>query len=45
MVDAHPDRYPGEQAWLKWADPEDEDRWVAVFTAGGTVHYALKKGF
>jgi hypothetical protein len=45
VVKAHPDRYPGEGYWAKWADPEDESKWVAVFIAGGQVHHSLKGGF
>jgi hypothetical protein len=45
MVVAHPNRYPGQHYWAKWADPENEDRWVAVFISGGMVHHTLKKGF
>jgi hypothetical protein len=45
LVNAHPDRYPGEHYWAKWADPEDEGKWVAVFFAAGHVYHVLKKGF
>jgi hypothetical protein len=40
-----PDRYPGEPCWAKWSDPEDEDKWVAVFFSGGYVRQTFKKGF
>jgi len=45
VVVAHPDRYPDPHHWGRWADPDDEDRWVAVFFAGGRAYEILKKGF
>jgi hypothetical protein len=41
---AHPDRFPGEHYWAKWADPTDPKRWVAVFFSGGRVYKALTRG-
>jgi hypothetical protein len=43
-VAARPDRFPGQWFWAKWADPANPKRWVAVFIAGSTVHYRLKRG-
>lgn len=37
--------HPGGFYWVKWADPENEDKWVAVFITNGYVPFALKKGF
>ena|SRR5579871_153833 len=45
LVQAHPDRYPHECSWAKWADPADEGKWVAVFFSGDRVERVLKKGF
>jgi hypothetical protein len=44
LVWAHPDRYPEERYWAKWADPADRGRWVAVFICGGRVYKTLKRG-
>jgi hypothetical protein len=44
LVRAHPERYPGEQHWAKWADPDNPARWVAVFISGGRVYKKLKRG-
>ena len=47
LVTYRPDRYPsGPFWWLKWTDPNDEGKWVAVFFGGDdTVCYVIKKGF
>jgi hypothetical protein len=44
LVWAHPDRYPGEHYWAKWADPDIPSRWVAVFFCGGLVYKTVKRG-
>lgn len=43
-VEAHPDRY-SEPSWVIWADPENGDRWVAVFFSDGEVMHILAKFF
>ncbi len=43
LVEPHPDRYPGERSWAKWADPDDPGRWVAVLICGGSVYHTLKR--
>jgi hypothetical protein len=46
VVDAHPDRYPGEghdRYWVKWTDPADERSWVAVLVVGGFTYHPLDK--
>jgi hypothetical protein len=51
VVEAHPDRYEiygGEvkfRCWLKWTDPTDKGRWVAVLFVGDKAFHLLKKGF
>jgi hypothetical protein len=45
IVDIRPERYPGLKYWAKWADPANQDRWVAIFIAGDYVHRIIKKGF
>src|SRR5205807_1913756 len=44
VMEAHPDRYPGEWVWVKWTDPNDEGRWIAVFFAGDIAYHTRKKG-
>src|SRR5262249_944126 len=46
VIAAHPDRYPpGSWFWVMWANPQDEDQWVAIFFAGEQAQYIFKKGF
>jgi hypothetical protein len=44
LIEAHPDRYPGQRYWAKWADPSDPSRWVAVLLVGGHVYHKLRHG-
>lgn len=48
MIEYHPDRYPGHvetRYWLKWADPNDQDKWVRVLMVDGKVLFKYKHGF
>jgi hypothetical protein len=46
IVADRPDRYPsGENYWLKWTDPTDRNKWIAVFFRGHTSIRAIKKSF
>jgi hypothetical protein len=42
LVDAHPDRYPGERSWAKWTDPADQTRWIAILFCSGLSYHVIK---
>jgi hypothetical protein len=35
----------GNLWWLKWTDPNDKNKWVAIFFIGDKSHYMIKGGF
>lgn len=43
QIPFHPDRYPTNRYWAKWADPADPTRWVAILFGDGRVFHKLKK--
>ena len=36
---------PEGRYWDKWIDQTNQEKWVAVFYAGGKVYHTLKQGF
>ncbi len=45
-VKKRPEFYPAEPQYrLKWFDPANSERWVAVLVMGDKVRFAIKKGF
>ncbi len=48
MILYHPDRYPDDvksRIWLRWADPNDQEKWVTLLLFDNKVYLKYKKGF
>jgi len=48
MILYHPDRYPDDvksRIWLRWTDPNDQEKWVTLLLFDNKVYLKYKNGF